>query len=291
VSAAHDRASSLVSSRLSSLRRDQPALQPWLSVIEIALAAAADPAWEASALAVAPAAEGEVALAGASIPVDRKRVAALLERLLTAAAKAPGGDDGWRLVPARLGRLALDSGARWLAATIGQDPSLLDEVAARLEVPTAVVMPIADLAALPLLQACGRRFADRCAAWSQGHCPICGAWPTLAEMRGLERGRRLRCRCGADWGSVPLLCPYCGNVDHETLTSLVPEKGGESRRIDACNQCRGYLKALAQLGPIRPELLALEDLASVELDLAAIERGYQRPQNAPGARGVAITER
>jgi FdhE protein len=285
LSAAKDLASTVI----SSLGRDQPALRPWLSVIEIALAAAADQAWEASARAVAPAAEGEVALAGTSIPVNRKVVVALLERLLAAAAKAPGGDDGWRLVPARIGRLDC---ARWLAASVGQDPSLLDEVAAKLEVPTAVVMPIADLAALPLLQACGRRFADRCAAWTNGHCPICGAWPALAEMRGLERARRLRCgRCAADWGSVPLLCPYCGNVDHETLTSLVPEKGGESRRVDACHRCHGYLKALAQLGPIRPELLPLEDLASVELDLAAIERGYQRPQNAPGARGVTITER
>jgi FdhE protein len=281
VSALHDRA--------SSLKRDQPAFQPWLSVIEIALAAVADPKWEASARAIVPAAEGEVALAGTTIPVDRKVAAALLKRLLAAAAEAPGGDDGWRRMPGRIGRI---DPAPWLAAAIGQDPSLLDAVAAQLEVPTAAVMPIADLAALPLLQACGRRFADRCAAWSEGHCPICGAWPTLAEMRGLERARRLRCgRCGADWGSVPLLCPYCSNVDHESLTSLVPEKGGESRRIDACNRCHGYLKNLAQLGPIRPELLPLEDLASVELDLAAIERGYQRPQTAPGARGVSIAER
>ena len=88
-----------------------------------------------------------------------------------------------------------------------------------------------------------------------------------------------------------LAASAAANWMRASLTSLVPEKGGESRRIDACNRCHGYLKALAQLGPIRPELLPLEDLASVELDLAAIERGYQRPQNAPGARGVAITER
>jgi FdhE protein len=281
VSALHDRA--------ASIKRDHPAFQPWLSVIEIAVAAAADPAWEASARGIVPAAEREVALAGVSIAIDRKVTAALLERLLDAAAEAPGGDEVWRRLRGRIGQLGP---ARWLAAAIAQDPSILDAVAAELEVPAAVVLPIADLAALPLLQACGRRFADRCEAWSEGHCPICGAWPTLAEMRGLERARRLRCgRCGADWGSVPLHCPYCGNVDHQSLTSLVPEKGGESRRVDACNQCRGYLKGLAQLGPIRPELVPLEDLASVELDLAAIERGYQRPQSAPGARGVHIAER
>jgi FdhE protein len=268
-----------------------PSFQPWLSLVEIAFEAARDPTWEDSARAVAPAADGEIALAGASIPIDRPAVTALIGRLLAAAAEASEDDDGRRrlLEAARAGRVDSE---RWLAAAIGQDASLLDGLTAEVDMPAAAVMPLADLAALPLLQACGRRFAERAAAWPLGHCPICGAWPTFAEIRGLERARRLRCgRCGADWAWAPLLCPYCGNDDYQTLTSLVPEKGGESRRVDACNVCRGYLKALAQLGAVRPERLPLEDLASVELDLAAIERGYHRPETAPAARGVRIAER
>ena len=35
------------------------------------------------------------------------------------------------------------------------------------------------------------------------------------------------------------------------------------------------------LGPTRPEELATEDLTTLELDLAALERGYGRP-DAPG---------
>jgi FdhE protein len=252
--------------RAAELAREQPSFEPWLSLVEIALEAARDPAWDAAARAVVPAAEGEVALAGATIAVEARAAAALVERLRAAAGSRP-------VEPGRL-----------LAAAIAQDASLLggDES----------LVPLADLASLPLLQACGRRFAERAAGWSQGHCPICGAWPTLAELRGLDRARRLRCgRCGADWASVPLLCPFCGNLDHESLPSLVPETGGDSRRVDACDRCRGYVKTLASLGALAPELLPLEDLASVELDLAALDRGYRRPEAAPGAPGVRVAER
>jgi len=35
------------------------------------------------------------------------------------------------------------------------------------------------------------------AAWQQGYCPVCGAWPILAELRGVELARYLRCAaCG-----------------------------------------------------------------------------------------------
>jgi FdhE protein len=109
-------------------------------------------------------------------------------------------------------------------------------------------------------------------------------------MRGLARTRHLRCgRCGADWKIDVLRCSFCDNRDHQRLRSLVPEKGGDSRKVDACDACRGYLKSLAQLAPLAPELIPLEDLGSVELDLAAIDRDYRRP-DAPAARLGARVE-
>jgi FdhE protein len=231
-----------VNARLEALRREQPSYAPWLSLVEIALSSAAEPAWDAAAAVLAPSPEGDVQAVTGVITSDA--VVRLAARLLAAA-------------PA--------------------DPT--DMLRATIE----------ELAALPLLQACRRRFSDRAQGWTQGHCPICGAWPTLAELRGLDRARRLRCgRCGADWGLAPLRCPFCENDDHEKQRSLVPEKGGESRRVDVCDVCQGYLKALAQHGAIRPEQVALEDLASVELDLAAIDRGYHRPDPRPEAVRVEV---
>jgi len=259
--------------RLEALRRENPSFQPWLALLEIALEAAGDATWEASARETRLAAPaGGPALEGAVIPVDGRAAARLLERLIGAAS-------GETRAAARA--VELDP-ARWLSAALGPEPSLLGS--------SVELLAVADLMAWPLLMACGRRLADRCAGWNQGSCPICGAWPTLAELRGLDRSRRLRCgRCGADWGLDVLRCSFCDNRDHERQRALVPEKGGESRRVDACDVCHGYLKALAQLGPLAPELIPLEDLASVELDLAAIDRDYRRPET-PARRLMARVE-
>src|SRR5438552_1345771 len=62
-----------------------------------------------------------------------------------------------------------------------------------------------------LLRACGRQLQTHIpSGWSRGYCPVCGAWPVLAELRGLERTRCLRCgRCGVDWQRPWLACVYC----------------------------------------------------------------------------------
>jgi FdhE protein len=128
------------------------------------------------------------------------------------------------------------------------------------------------------------------AIWDAGACPICGAWLALAEMRGLEKTRRLRCgRCGGDWGYLPYRCAYCGTHDQRRIGSLVPEAEAESRRVETCDACHGYLKSLATLLPWPAEEVPLADLASVELDLAARDRGYDRPAAPAFALDCRIT--
>ena len=62
----------------------------------------------------------------------------------------------------------------------------------------------------------------------EGYCPVCGAWPAFAEMRGIERSRYLRCgRCGGGWQAQCLSCSYCGMTDHE---ELIVSRAGEKRR-------------------------------------------------------------
>ena len=122
------------------------------------------------------------------------------------------------------------------------------------------------------------------AVWQQGYCPICGGWPVLAELRGIELAQYLRCAsCGSGWRSRRLFCPYCGNDDHHTLHMLTID--GEQRfRISVCDRCKGYLKVGNAFDPPPAELLAIDDVASLHLDVAAIERGYHRP----GGSGFVI---
>lgn len=147
-----------------------------------------------------------------------------------------------------------------------------------------------DHAPIPLLHACRRRWSDALPkAWAHGYCPLCGGWPAFAEVCGVERARYLRCvRCGSAWRVQGLSCPYCANRDHGTLGALVAEEGEPRWTIEVCRRCRGYLKVFAALRPGAPEALLLEDLKTVELDLAAESRGYARPQGAGyGARVAA----
>jgi formate dehydrogenase maturation protein FdhE len=100
----------------------------------------------------------------------------------------------------------------------------------------------------------------------------------------LARLRMRRCgRCGSAWQLPWQLCPFCANADHTSLTYLVSEQVGESRRVFACDRCQGYLKTLATLSPIEPLGVPVEDLASLELDIAALDAGRQRPSE-PGFR-------
>jgi FdhE protein len=87
----------------------------------------------------------------------------------------------------------------------------------------------------------------------------------------------LRCGlCASGWAVDRLLCPFCGSRDHEDLGYLYAE-GDEHRRAGTCERCRGYVKMLATLSAIPPAELPVHDLATLHLDMIALERGYSPP--------------
>jgi FdhE protein len=169
------------------------------------------------------------------------------------------------------------------------------------------LVTIAAVAPAPLLRACADHWRERLPAhWTRGHCPVCAGWPLLAEARGLERARRLRCgRCATDWPIDWLRCPYCGVDDHAQLGGLVAEADGvgapaaggtpgdplRTTTVDTCRACRGYLKTVTTLGATPADDLALLDLATVELDVAALGQGYQRPPGLGAELGAHVRTR
>jgi FdhE protein len=165
----------------------------------------------------------------------------------------------------------------------------LAEIADEAGVDAELLATIVAQAVAPLLSA----YADRLlpllertddVTWQRGYCWACGAWPRLGELRGVELAHYLRCAaCGSHWRWQRLECPYCGNDDFRSLQTLTVE--GEPRfRISVCDRCKGYLKVGNAFDPPPAEFLALDDVASLHLDVVAIERGYQRP----GGTGFTI---
>jgi FdhE protein len=224
----------------------------------------------------------------AVIEVDARALDAWMRRLLRLAAEHGGAATLGDAPRAR----GLDARAL-VEAAIDHDAERLATLAGDVGVDASALGAIAHLAAAPLLHDARRAHESaRPEPWDAGHCPVCGAFPTLAEARGLEGTRRLRCvRCGSDWWTEWLRCSYCDNRDHETLGALVPDEGGETRRAETCDQCHGYLKMLTTLIAIPSAELGFEDLASIDLDLAAIARGYRRPSTSGvrlDARVVAV---
>src|SRR5207249_11830911 len=114
--------------------------------------------------------------------------------------------------------------------------------------------------------------------WAHGYCPICGGWPALAEICGLDGERHLRCAvCGSDWRIDWLRCPFCGEGHHDTLGSLVSPDSLKGQTIEVCDACRGYVKTITTLTPMASGEVVLQDLATLVLDVAALAHDYRRP--------------
>jgi FdhE protein len=260
---------------LGELERRKPEWRTWLSLLSEVERAREDPRWRTPLPDAAPpalaAGSGMTAplLHGRRLTIDGDGARRLLRRLASAA-----GDSLTRYHP------STEEAVELIAAAVRQDSATVGALAAAAGVHGGALGSIAHLATLPLLHSCGRLLESRLPRfWPEGYCPVCAAWPILAERRGLDRSLQLRCgRCAVEWQTQWLCCVYCGERDHRRLGSLVPEDGEETLKVEICHSCGGYLKSVATLQRIPATDLLLRDLDTVELDLVAVDRGYGRPE-------------
>ena len=160
------------------------------------------------------------------------------------------------------------------------DPGAVAEQAARLDLDAGLAATVLRWTVLPVLEQVAiqlqplRQHAD----WQAGYCPTCGAWPLLAEQRGLEQTRLLRCGvCASEWTLERLLCPFCGSRSHTDIAYLYEEAQEAAQRAVTCERCHCYYKALATLVPLTTPQLLVADLATVHLDLIVLDRAYAPP--------------
>jgi FdhE protein len=110
--------------------------------------------------------------------------------------------------------------------------------------------------------------------WFRSYCPTCGSLPAMAQLVGVDTGRKrlLSCGCcGTRWQFKRTGCPFC-ETDSQRLASVTIE-GEPGLRIDHCESCGGYLKTYDGQGS---ETLLLSDWSSLHLDLIAHDRGLKR---------------
>jgi FdhE protein len=260
--------------RLAGVAEQRPEWRMWIALLEVAWRAIHDDRLPLSlGLTAAPASTQQAPLLHRqTLVLNQLHVRQLLQELL-GQLESEGAHALASYQPSAAETLEL------IAAAIRQDGDALETMANARDIDPGGLSSVAHLAALCVMQQCSRQVEPQLPLhWSAGYCPICGAWPTLAERRGLDRSRRLRCgRCATDWEVEWLYCIYCGERDHNRLGSLAADESGEQHKVETCASCRRYLKSVASLQGLGALELLLTDLETVELDLVALNRDYHRP--------------
>lgn len=133
-----------------------------------------------------------------------------------------------------------------------------------------------------LLQAM-RPFLSRCAdavmarttfnAWRHGNCPLCGGEPDFSCITPAADRLLLCSRCTSRWGFDQLACPFCLNHDRTRITSFATRDG--MYRLNACDVCQRYIKAHDGRHAHRQMMPAVDAIATLPLDAAAVQRGYR----------------
>ncbi len=108
-------------------------------------------------------------------------------------------------------------------------------------------------------------------------CPFCHSKPVVAVLRGEGDGARRSLQCGlcaTEWQYRRVLCPNCGE-EHKDNLPIYTIEDLEWVRIEACDTCKTYLKAvdLTRDGHAVP---VVDDIATVALGIWAEERGYAK---------------
>jgi FdhE protein len=219
------------------------------------------------------------ALHGEPIPLPAK-VLELSAREYCGHLADGGAGEAAAAVGRALDARALD-GAALLSASFGRDQRRVRFMAAQHDLSPDLTWLVTELAVAPfayLLQCqvlTSAAVLETLRCWDRGYCPACGSWPAVAEV--IAGRHSLRCSfCAAAWQTASYRCIYCSN-DGETFMTAAPDPDQPGRRIQMCNACGGYLKVLELTEPTEFPLVAVEDLASMDLDMIAIERKYMRP--------------
>ena len=160
----------------------------------------------------------------------------------------------------------------WYLATSGVEPDDPGERAP--QGAPASLDQVLVLALRPFLARCAEVLMQRSdfSLWRHGHCPYCGWEPDFAVITP-SADRRLICgRCVAQWAFHALTCPFCSNDDRSRITSFATRDG--RYRVSACDVCRRYLKAYDARHATRPVMVAVDTIATLPLDAAAMQKGY-----------------
>jgi FdhE protein len=201
----------------------------------------------------------------------------ILPELCTALAEGGAADSALHIRDAILDK-RIDARSL-LSVSLARNQKAIRTSALHMGLAPDLVWLVGELGSCPLAHRLqSQLFAEREVGlhdWDRGYCPFCGSWPAFIESR--NGSRSLRCSYCALAGEIQShRCMYCANASSD-FVSAMPDPNRPQRLIELCAKCANYTKVIEVTNPTPFPLTAIEDLASLDLDQAAMEKGYRRP--------------
>jgi FdhE protein len=209
--------------------------------------------------------------------VDQKAATALLKQLCQIT--ETGNDemrDAARAIQNATAAGELDPRAVF-AALLDTDDAYFETIEKDMGIEKKALAFMAYNSIKPSLVHCAEQLAsylDSDNPWDRGFCPVCGSTPGFSLIED-EGDRFLFCGfCWHQWATQRIYCPFCENKDSKTLHYFFSEKE-KNYRIDVCDSCQTYLKAIDRRNTDRMIYPPLEFVASLHLDIKAQEMGFK----------------
>lgn len=230
---------------------------------------------------------GVPVFAGEPIPLPIPVLAPALVRFCDALAEGGAGETAIHIRDAIAGG-TIEPGSL-LGASFTRNQAAIRTGATHRGLSPDLVWLIAELAVSPYVHALQQRLfadakepalAEALAKWKHGYCPACGSWPALAEVVIHDDAghRTLRCSfCSSGWELPTYGCIYCEHSGPDFVTAA-PDDARKDRRVEVCGKCGGYIKTIDVPELSAFPLVSISDIETTDLDMAAMEHGYRRPQ-------------
>jgi FdhE protein len=158
-----------------------------------------------------------------------------------------------------------------LKAALASNYEAIEASAKALNIDSPVLVLLLHLSLRPSLLIIAQAVLENLdlSLWNNGHCPVCGSAPRLADLSGEGGKRTLHCSlCETAWPYIRLRCPFCENDNRKELSYLRAENE-EGFRVDLCGRCNNYLKTMDLREISGPVILPLDDVATWHLDIIA----------------------
>jgi FdhE protein len=126
----------------------------------------------------------------------------------------------------------------------------------------------------PFYRVCASMLSSKMeqSSWLKGFCPVCGGAPLMGKYRQDDGLWLVECSlCHTLWNIQRASCPFCDESEGSLEFLYIGDEGG--LRANYCKACRRYVKTIDLRDSEKDVLMPLEDIVTIQLDLAARKVG------------------